>query len=126
MTEGMLLYSLRREFYFIFRRTNIGYNVSIVLLRWNSKIDPSCCGFSFTFFLFSKNDFFYHALKNIYYGLPARKTVFYYVVFSCLLFLKLVLSDSVDGITCTTQYTGIFKNRFLPEDGYKYAGLICE
>ena len=32
----------------------------------------------------------------------------------------------MDGITCTTQYTGIFKNRFLPEDGYKYAGLICE
>ena len=44
----------------------------------------------------------------------------------CLLFLKLFLSDSVDGITCTTQYTGIFKNRFLPEDGYKYAGLIWE
>ena len=51
MAEGMLLYSLRREVYFIFRRMNNGYNVSIVLLRWNSKTDPSCCGFSFTFFL---------------------------------------------------------------------------
>ena len=59
-------------------------------------------------------------------GYQQGRQFFYYVVFSCLLFLKLFLSDSVDGMTCTTQYTGIFKNRFLPEDGYKYAGLICE
>ena len=71
------------------------------------------------------NNFFIMRLKNRLW-VTSKKTVLDYILFSCLLILKLLLSYSLDGITCTTLYTGIFKNRFLPEDGYKYAGLICE
>ena len=64
-------------------------------------------------------------LKNRLW-VTSKKNVLYYIVFSCLLFLKLFLSYYVDGITCTTQCTGIKKSRFLPENGYTYVGLICE